>query len=291
MGYYLGGALRVTRERNILSDVPWVVIGRQKDQTRWKIVRPRRPTNEPEDELPRGDGNYAMARALNRMTKFLQENFRPPQGDQYRAVQAGCTYERFLVHRTPAFTGEEDPLRARRWIEDLERTFEVCGCTEAQMVLYGCYLLQGKAANWWQTKRQLLEMELGSFAAVSWQRFKKEFDDRFFPISARRQKALEFNSLEGLRHEIRRQVAYHQIVDFQRLVDLAIIAEQENNFAVGSPPGHKRRSFVGEGSSSGLPHKFVQRTGARSQTSSGVRAGGRAPVCSRCNRAHEGDCS
>ncbi|XP_041025351.1 cold shock protein 2-like [Juglans microcarpa x Juglans regia] len=194
------------------------------------------------------------------------------------------------------------------------------------MVLYGSYMLQGEAANWRQTKRQLLEMELGSFAAVSWQRFKKEFDDHFFPVSVRRQKAREFNNLvqgdmiveqyakkfmelgrfathliateelrverfqEGLRHDIRRQVACLQIVDFQKLVDLATIAEQENSFVVGSPPGQKRRSFTGEGSSSGLPHKFVQRTGARSQTASRVSAGGRALVCSRCNRAHKGDC-
>ena len=34
MGYYLGGAPLVTRERNILSDVPWIVAGRQWDQTR-----------------------------------------------------------------------------------------------------------------------------------------------------------------------------------------------------------------------------------------------------------------
>jgi hypothetical protein len=73
-------------------------------------------------------------------------------------------------------------------------------------------------------------------------------------------------------------------------VDLATIAERENSFAVGSPPGQKRCSFVGEGSSSGTPHKFVQRIGTRSQKTSGVRAGGRAPVCNRCNRAHEGDC-
>ena len=163
------------------------------------MVRPRRQANEPEDELPRGDGNYAMARALNRMTEFLQQNFRPQQGEQFRAMQAGCTYERFLAHRTPAFSGEEDPLRARRWIQDLERTFEVCGCTEAQRVLYGSYMLQGEAANWWETKRSLLEMELGSLAAVSWQRFKKEFDDRFFPVSVRRQLARDFNNLvQGL---------------------------------------------------------------------------------------------
>ncbi|XP_035546555.1 uncharacterized protein LOC118348613 [Juglans regia] len=237
------------------------------------MVRPRRQADVPEDELPRGDGNYAMARALNRMTEFLQQNFRPPQGDPNRAVQVGCTYERFLAHRTPAFSGEENPIRARRWIQDLERTFEVCGCTEAHMVLYGSYMLQGEAANWWETKRPLLEMELGSLAAVSWQRFKKEFDDRYFPVSVRRQKAREFNNLvqggmtveqyarkfmelgrfaphlitteklqverfmEGLRPEVRKQVACLQIMEFQKLVDLASIAERENSFVMGSPPG------------------------------------------------------
>ncbi|KAF5478464.1 hypothetical protein F2P56_005023 [Juglans regia] len=95
---------------------------------------------------------------------------------------------------------------------------------------------------------------------------------------------------EGLHPEVRRQVACLQIMEFQKLVDLASIGERENSFVVGSPPGQKRRSYVGEGSSSGSQQKFVQRTGARSQTTSGVRAGGRTPVCPRCNRAHEGDC-
>ncbi|XP_035549700.1 uncharacterized protein K02A2.6-like, partial [Juglans regia] len=194
------------------------------------------------------------------------------------------------------------------------------------MVLYASYMLQGEAAYWWETKRSLLEMELGSLAAVSWQRFKKEFDDRYFPVSVRRQKAREFNNLvqggmtveqyarkfmelgrfaphliaseelqverfmEGLRPEIRRQVACLQIMEFQKLVDLTSNAERENNFVVGSPPGQKRRSYLGEGSSSGSPHKFVQRTGTRPHTTSGVRTGGRTPVCPRCNRAHEGDC-
>ncbi|KAF5442957.1 hypothetical protein F2P56_035562 [Juglans regia] len=224
------------------------------------MVRPRKPTNETDDELPRGDGNYAMVRALNRMTEFLQQNFCPQQGDQNRVLQAGCTYERFLAHRTPTFTGEEDPLLTGMWIEDLERTFEVCGCTEAHKVLYGSYLLHGEAANWWKTKRELLEMELGSFAAVSWQRFKKEFDDCFFPIFMR------------------------------RLVEVASIAERERGVVVGSPLGKKRLNVDGEGSSSGSPQKFVQRTRARSQAASGVRIGGRAPVCGRCNRAHEGEC-
>ena len=177
-------------------------------------------------------------------------------------VQAGCTYERFLAHRTPHFTGNEDPLQAGRWIKDLEKTFEVCGCTEAQQVLYASYLLHGTASDWWDTKRVLLESELGSFAAVTWQRFKKEFNDRFFPTSVRKQKAREFTNLvqggatveqyarrfielerfaphlvateemradrfqEGLRHDIRRMVVSHRISTFQELVDVATLVER-----------------------------------------------------------------
>ncbi|KAF5454475.1 hypothetical protein F2P56_024135 [Juglans regia] len=241
------------------------------------MVRPRRTTNEPEDELLRGNGNYAMARALNCMTELLQLNFRPPQGDLNRAVQAGCTYECFLVHRTPAFTGEGDPLRAGRWIEGLERTFEVCGCTEAQMVLYGSYLLQGEAANWWQTKWQLLEMELGSFAAVSWQCFKKEFDDHFFPVFVRRQKAREFSSL--VQGDMTVEQYARNFTELEQFASQLIVTEEmrAERFQEGSPLGHKRQSFAGEGSSSGSRHKFVQRTGARSQAASCVRVGGRTP--------------
>ncbi|KAG7967768.1 hypothetical protein I3843_08G116100 [Carya illinoinensis] len=247
-------------------------------------------------------------------------------GGSSSMVQAGCTYERFLAYRTPHFTGEEDPLQAGKWIKDLERTFEVCGCTEAQQVLYASYLLQGTAFDWWDTKRVMLEAELGSFAAITWQRFKKEFNDRFFPASVRKQKAREFSNLvqggmtveqyarrfielgrfalhliateemradrfqEGLRPDIRRMVVSHRISTFQELVDVATLVERENNLSMGSPPGHKRRSFSGEGSSSGSPQKFIQRTGTRPQASSGVRMGGRVPICGACNRAHEGEC-
>ena len=172
----------------------------------------------------------------------------------------------------------------------------------------------------------MLEAELGSFAVVTWQRFKKKFNDRFFPASVRKQKAREFLNLvqggmtmeqyarrfielgrfaphliateemraerfqEGLRPDIRRMVVSLRISTFQGLVDVATLVERENNLCMGSPPGQKRRSFSGEGSSSGSPQKFVQRTGTRLQASSSVRMGGRMPVCGACNRAHEGEC-
>ncbi|XP_041017964.1 uncharacterized protein LOC121260188 [Juglans microcarpa x Juglans regia] len=278
------------------------------------------PHPEPENDLSRIDGNLAMARALTRMTAFFQQNF-PPQMEQ----QNCCPYERFLAHRTPAFSGQEDPLSAGRWISDLEKTFEICGCTETQKVLYASYLLQDDATAWWGTKRELLEMELGSIAAVFWPRFKKEFNDRFFLNIMRKQKTREFNNLvqgemtveqyarkfielgkfvthliateemqierfqEGLWLEIRRQVACLQILTFQQLVEVATIAEWEFIDPIAAPIGQKRRVFK-EGSSSGSAPKFITRTGARPQMATGVRMGGRVPISGKCNRSHVGEC-
>ena len=137
---------------------------------------------------------------------------------------------------------------------------------------------------------------MGSFAAVTWQRFKKEFNDRFFPASVRRKKAREFSSLvqgsmtleqyarkfielgrfaphliatyemqaerfqEGLRPDICKMVVCHRITTFQELVVLATLAEREVGLSVDTPLGQKRLNIDGEGSSSGSPQNFMQRT-------------------------------
>ncbi|KAF5445211.1 hypothetical protein F2P56_034278 [Juglans regia] len=136
---------------------------------------------------------------------------------------------------------------------DLERTYEICGCTQDQKVLYAGYLFQEEARMWWDTRRQLLVRELGSLAALSWERFKEEFDNRFFPDSAKQLKAQEFASLTqgsltveqyaakfmalgrmqaqkfqaGLQPRVRSQVACLRLENYQELVNVAVIAEAE----------------------------------------------------------------
>lgn len=76
-------------------------------------------------------------------------------------------------------------MRANKWLLDLERNFEINGCTEVQKV----HLLQEEAGIWWNTKRQLLIRELGNITAPTWDRFKEEFDNCFFPEMTKQQKA------------------------------------------------------------------------------------------------------
>lgn len=56
-----------------------------------------------------------------------------------------CPYEKFLVYRYSNYFGNEWPMRADKWIIDLEQTFEIVGCTDDQKVLYVKYLFQGEA--------------------------------------------------------------------------------------------------------------------------------------------------
>ncbi|XP_040987676.1 uncharacterized protein LOC121235394 [Juglans microcarpa x Juglans regia] len=54
---------------------------------------------------------------------------------------------------------------------------------------------EGEAGIWWDTKRQLLIRELGNITILTWERFKEEFENRFFPESRKTQKAQEFATL------------------------------------------------------------------------------------------------
>lgn len=86
-------------------------------------------------------------------------------------------------------------MKLGKLIKDIERIFEICGCTEDQKVLYNSYLFQVEAMTWWDAKRQLLIMELGSKEAISWERFEKKFGEHYFPTILRQQKLKEFASL------------------------------------------------------------------------------------------------
>lgn len=93
----------------------------------------------------------------------------------------GCMYEGFLAYRYPRFFENEGPMKAGKWIKDLEGTFEISGCIEHQKVLYVSYFLQGEMVVWWDTKRHMLIMDLESMEAITWDRFKNKFNDHFLP--------------------------------------------------------------------------------------------------------------
>lgn len=94
-----------------------------------------------------------------------------------------------------AFSIMKGPTKSEKWIKDHKRSFEICGCIEDQKEQYTSYLLQEEASVWWNTKRKLIIIYLGSLGAISLHRFEKKCEDCLFLAILRQWKAREFTSL------------------------------------------------------------------------------------------------
>ncbi|XP_041016159.1 uncharacterized protein LOC121258682 [Juglans microcarpa x Juglans regia] len=208
---------------------------------------------------------------------------------------------------------------------DLERTY-ICGCTEDQKVLYAGYLFQGEAGIWWDMRRQLLVRELGSLAALSWERFKEEFDNRFFPYSIKQLKAQEFATLTqgsliveqyaakfmalgrfalhlistqrmqaqkfqaGLQPRIRSQVACLIIENYQELVNVAAIIETEHKDLIALIISERKRTSSYAAKESSERNKMFTGSdkGKCIETKSSMLI--TFPPCGECSKHHGGRC-
>ncbi|XP_030451957.1 uncharacterized protein LOC115673848 [Syzygium oleosum] len=94
--------------------------------------------------------------------------------------------------KPPKFDGKGDPEAAPRWVEELEKAFEVLGCTEAEKVTLAVYLLQDNANDWWKATRGRVFPE---GTAQTWAVFSENFYGKFFSESAKERKLAEFMRL------------------------------------------------------------------------------------------------
>jgi hypothetical protein len=87
-------------------------------------------------------------------------------------------------------------MMADDWITSHEDLTEMLGCTESQKVAYAGLKLKGEANYWWKSKKLDLTREYGLGVPIPWERFKPEFNDRFFPHAQRQQCARDFQDLK-----------------------------------------------------------------------------------------------
>ncbi|XP_057972745.1 uncharacterized protein LOC131160887 [Malania oleifera] len=168
----------------------------------------------------------------------------------------------------PTFSGGADPIVAKNWILEIEKTLTVLYYIDDQGVLYATYKLMGDVERWWTTVR-LLEEQRPVPIAMTWSRFKKVVFDRYFPATVRIAKVDEFlNLMQGhlivqqyvanfielscfapyivpneakkerkfersLRQEIYKQVAVLKEEDFSKLADGATVVEVSRQRGTG----------------------------------------------------------
>ncbi|KAL5553334.1 hypothetical protein UlMin_040735 [Ulmus minor] len=155
--------------------------------------------------------------AISNLGQAQQHNvYPPPNGHEI--------FSEFKRLTLPTFEGAIDPLKTEKWVTEMDKTFLVVRCTDAEKVDYAAYMLQEDAYDWWRMVKRQHENDTETF---TWEMFKNEFFNQYFPKSVRREKEREFSKLE----QGNKSVAEYEAT-FARLAKFApdLVATEESRF-------------------------------------------------------------
>ena len=234
----------------------------------------------------------------------------------------------FQRENPPTFQGRYDPDGAQDWLKEIERTFRVMDCSEAQKVRYGTHMLAKEADDWWVGTRQRLE---ATGEVITWAVFVREFLREYFPEDARGKKEMEFLELKqgdstiteyaakfvelvkfyphyhveiaefskcikfenGLRPEIKKAIGYQQIRTFHALVNSCRIFEEDSNASSAHYKSQNEKK-VNRGGNRGKPYSTPADKGKqRAYDDRKSGGGGRYPSSMKCfkcgDKGHRAD--
>ncbi|GJV32345.1 hypothetical protein Tco_1392745 [Tanacetum coccineum] len=61
----------------------------------------------------------------------------------------GCSHKTFINGKPHPFNGTEGVVGLRRWIEKVEKVFEIFNCAEEDKVMFAASTFEGRALTWW----------------------------------------------------------------------------------------------------------------------------------------------
>ncbi|KAL4643006.1 hypothetical protein ACB092_02G061200 [Castanea dentata] len=234
----------------------------------------------------------------------------------------GCTIEQFRKLGPPSFLGNPDPTEAESWIMQMEKIFDVIGCTEVQKVSFASFMLKGEAEHWWRSTKKTLPLEEDEI--LTWSIFLEAFYEKYFPESVRDEKEVEFMELiqgnktvlqyeakftelsrfaphivaddvrkakkfqRGLRPSIRTRMAALRLKSYSEVVETAKVVEKEcEDYQRIRSQNNKRPKT--EGFHKGNEHNkpFKKKTTAEPETKMVQQV---VEVCQKCGKKHKGVC-
>ncbi|KAL5570134.1 hypothetical protein UlMin_026709 [Ulmus minor] len=226
-------------------------------------------------------------RAISNLGQAQQQNVNPlPNGH-------GKLSE-FKRLTPPTFEGATDPLKAEKWVTEMEKAFLVVRCTDVEKVDYAAYMLQEDAYDWWRMVKCQHENDTEAF---TWEMFKNEFFNQYFPKSVRREKEREFSRLE----QGNKTVAEYE-ASFARLAKFApdLVAMEESRarrFEEGLRASIRQANRLGGQKSSGGNSKQTFWKGNDRKRNYGggnenPNQQGKQPkrTCQKCGKEHLGEC-
>ncbi|XP_050890108.1 uncharacterized protein LOC127095468 [Lathyrus oleraceus] len=113
--------------------------------------------------------------------------------NQHGTLDELCGLGKFHRNNLLTFKGRYDPEGAQSWLQEIEKIFKVMTFTDAQKVLFGAHMMAKEAEYWWDNSLQRLEAE---GIEITWDNFKIEFLEKYFPTNVHSKKEIEFLELK-----------------------------------------------------------------------------------------------
>ncbi|XP_027193529.1 uncharacterized protein [Cicer arietinum] len=125
-----------------------------------------------------------MAQAMVQMATAIaaqnQREIRREEREERVVESRGLTD--FRRHDPPKFHGDVDPEKVDKWLQEMEKIFEVIRCPPEVKENYATYLLLGDAEYWWRNTKLMMEVVEEE---INWESFQMKFLDKYFPVNAR----------------------------------------------------------------------------------------------------------
>jgi hypothetical protein len=198
----------------------------------------------------------AVLQTLNNMQPNLQAHQQqappPPPPHQSRLVE-------FLRTRPTTFSQAKDPMEAEDWLNGVEKKLMITQCTDCEKVLFATHQLFGTTANWWETYCNTH----ANVDTITCNEFKACFHNHYVSHGTKKLKKKEFTNLrqgsmtvneylnsfiqlskyatedintdkkkqdmflEGLNDGIQFQLFNTDYIDFQHMIDKALVIESK----------------------------------------------------------------
>ena len=193
--------------------------------------------------------------------RFVKKTGHRKADSSRKKSTAGCSFKEFKACGPTSFSGSADPVKGLEWITNMEQTFSISKCSEADKITFATAMLTESAMMWWRSMTNSMGRDL--IDTLTWEQFKVMFDKKYCPMDVKdklEQKlmALEQGSLTvteyeieftrlsllsdyqvateerriqrfvlGLRPEIREFVRNRELVSYEKAVEYARIREHE----------------------------------------------------------------
>jgi hypothetical protein len=179
-----------------------------------------------------------------------------------------------------------DLMEAEDWLKGAEKKLVISQCMDHEKILFAAHQLYGTTANWWETYCNTHV----NINTIMWNEFKAHFHTHYIPRGTMKLKKKEFADLKqgsiivneylnsfiqfsryapddintdqkkqdmflnGLNDDIQFQLLNTNYVDFQHMVDKAIVIE--NQIKEMENDGKRKVSFHGQPSRSNIRPRF-----------------------------------